>query len=163
MLFCRWCGNTIQEGVEDCPFCNNGSTEISEPELLPSSAPPQSDPVQEPIIEQQMHHGQNGIPTEDGLHIVHNGRLIELNRSQDGYHYLADGGWHRMNQPLQNPQPVYQPAPQPVYQPAPQPVYQPTPQYIVEENPEEKSSSIGSIIWLVLILLLIGVKIAVQS
>jgi hypothetical protein len=176
MLFCRWCGNTLQDDVDDCPFCNNQSSETSEHDTLPPSEPPKTEPVQtsnnppiqEPIIKQQ--NNRNGIPTDDGLHIVHNGRLIDLNLSQDGQHYLAEGEWYKIgqsqySQPVNQPepQPVYQPAPQPVYQPAPQPVYQPAPQYIVEEPAEKKGRSVGSIIWLVFLLLLIGAKIAIRS
>ena len=168
MLFCRWCGNTLQDDVADCSFCNNNESSItSEPDTLPPSEPPKikrvqtnnDPPIHEPVIKQQ--NNRNGIPTDDGLHIVHNGQLIELNRSQDGQHYLVEGEWYKIGQP-QYSQPVNQPTPQPVYQPAPQPVYQPAPQYIVENPPEKKGSSVGSIIWLVLILLLIGVRIAIR-
>ena len=174
MFFCQWCGNTIPEGIEECPYCNDDSSKNQEAETIPISEPPKEEPVHELVVEKQVHSGENGVPTDDGLHIVHNGRLIELNRSQDGQHYLADGNWYLINQPPHSqpihqptyqptPQPIYQPSPKPVYQPAPQPVYQPAPQYVVEEVQESEGRSLGSIVWLLFILLLVGVRIAIRT
>jgi hypothetical protein len=87
MPFCRECGKEIDNEWVSCPFCSAKLSQVQSEDATDN-------------FNQKVGKNldlRNGKPTGDWSSVFHNGKLIQLIASDDGYYYWADEEWHEIN------------------------------------------------------------------